>query len=87
MDFKNTENDDYHLNNSGSNSIYLMISDTSIFPNTLRQIEKKLDDGIYNSGILRGACGITNDKDMYHTSYEDSINGNGRCVSTHYFVK
>ena len=65
------------------NNIFLAIakgSDFLTFPKIIWDLDKKIDDGIYNTGKFRGYCRKSDSKDSGRISYESAIKNKHYCT-------
>ena len=65
------------------NNIFLAIakgSDFLTFPKIIWDLDKKIDDGIYNTGKFRGYCWKSDNKDSGRISYESAIKNKHYCT-------
>ena len=65
------------------NNIFLAIakgSDFLTFPKIIWDLDKKIDDGIYNTGKFRGYCWKSDNKDSGIISYESAIKNKHYCT-------
>ena len=65
------------------NNIFLAIakgSDFLTFPKIILDLDKKIDDGIYNTGKFRGYCWKSDNKDSGRISYESAIKNKHYCT-------
>ncbi len=66
-------------------SQYLNSSQTNGFdPRLLKNIDKKLDDGSFNTGMVRGSC--YGSKNSGYNTYDNAIESGKKCNKFHYVI-
>ncbi len=87
----------YIVNNDGSNNSFLKNSrfkalfiylfshlDKSFTPDLYKKVDMKLDDGVHNSGSMRGGCNTAESTSLGSVTYEEAIDNDGGCSTLYY---